>query len=118
MTLDMVLSKIKSMAQPIPLPEVVNWTELGVIWTITTGMLAFALTYLTKYFSHKRLLLEKSKEDQQSFIQKLVITTVTSTMEGCLKDIKEDVSMLFRYREEDRKNIDEKFMLMSKEIRK
>lgn len=116
MILNMEILKIKSMAQP--LPETVNWTQLGTIWTITAGVLAFALTYLTKFFSHKKEVLEKAREDQQAFIQKLVITTVTSTMEGCLKDIKDDVTILFRYREEDRKNIDEKFMAISKEIRK
>jgi hypothetical protein len=94
-----------------PQTNVIDWTTMGVVWTFTIGVITVVFKWIDSYFAHK-------KQAQEVFIRNLVVATVTSTMEGCLRDINEKVNKLFEYREADRNHLDEKFNNMTKEIRK
>lgn len=94
-----------------PQTNVIDWTTMGVVWTFTIGIITVIFKWIDSYFAHK-------KESQENFIRNLVVTTVTATMDGCLKEMNDKVNKLFEYREKDREHLDEKFQNIVKEIRK
>ena len=67
--------------------------------------------YINLYFKNKA----KEKEE---FIQDVVKATLRETLDGELKSIKENIDILFKYREADRKHIDEKFDKIMIELKK
>lgn len=106
----------KTMTAPTP----TDYSGLGTLWGILSAICVVLFKWINAQFAHKRLLLEQKKESEIKFIQDLVITTVTSTMEGCLKGIQgdvtrinENVTTLFKYRDEDRRHYDNRFDRMA-----
>ena len=69
-------------------------------------------------FAAKKLELEQTKFEREEFITRVAEKAVQAAMNGILGDVKEDISTLFKYREEDRKHIDHKFDNIMKELKK
>lgn len=74
--------------------------------------------YIDNKFREKKLEAEQLKLEREEFITKVAKEAVKAAMDGILGDVKEDISTLFKYREEDRKHIDHKFDNIMKELKK
>lgn len=100
------------MAQPTPNPDF-DINKIIEVLIAVGGFLWATLAYMAKYFKDKdaerAATLAAKKVESEEFIKKVAIACVNATLEGVLKDVKEDISILFKYRDEDRKHFDEKF---------
>jgi hypothetical protein len=96
---------IKKMALPNPDPT--NWTLLGVVWATVLGIISVLFKWIDSSFKARR-------EEREAFIT----AVVDKAMSNSMKDIKDDISTLFQYREADRIHIDEKFSKMMIELKK
>lgn len=80
---------------------------------------AFAcITFLWGWAKYIDKSFESKKQEKQEFIEKIVSACVKTTMDEILKDVKTDINILFKYREEDRKHIDSKFDKIMIELKK
>lgn len=105
-----------------PLPEPINWTALGT-WIISVAGICFAfITFTNKYFKDKGLEREAyaaaQKQERQEFIEKVVVATVTATLNSTLGGLKSDIETLFKYREEDKKEMNNRFDRVMLELKK
>lgn len=105
----MAFLKIKTMATNTPDP--INWNVLIQTIIYVVGGLIGWFYYVHWYFKNK----SKEKKD---WIEQIATAAVNTAMDSCLKDVRNDINTLFKYREDDRKHIDTKFDMMIKEIRK
>lgn len=110
----MKLSKIDIMTAPSP----TDWTGIGVIWSITIGIVTIMFKWINSYFANK-------KSEKESFIKQVVEGVIDIAMSNKLKgvddkmsDMNTKISTLFEYREDDRKNLDRKFDTLLREVRK
>jgi len=113
-------SKAIRMTQPLPNPT--DWTAMGE-WLISVGGLLIAFFGFTgKYFKDKADAREKfaaaQKQERQDFIEKVVIATVSATLNSTLGGIKDDIATLFKYREEDKKDMNNRFDRVMIELKK
>ena len=104
------------------LPEPINWTTIGT-WIVTViGILIAFLGFTNKWFKDKAAERDAyqlaQKQDKQEFIEKVVIATVTATLNSTLGGIKDDISTLFKYREEDKKDMNARFDRVMIELKK
>lgn len=105
----MGLLTTKKMEQPISDP--VNWNVLlNTIIYVGGGLVAW-FYFVHWYFKNKA-------QEKENWIKQVATTAVNAAMDSCLKDVREDIKVLFKYREEDRKHIDHKFDGIMTEIRK
>lgn len=85
-----------------PLPNPFDWND-NIKWIETLiGALIGWITFIILYFKHK------SKEKEE-FIVNVVRVAVAETLGSQLKDIKDDIKVLFKYRDEDRNHADDLF---------
>lgn len=110
-------------------PTPTDWTGLGVIWAIAIGIVGIAFKWINSYFADKRVERDvqtaKEKSEKESFIKQVVESIIDITMSAKLKgvddkmgDMNTKINTLFKYREDDRKNLDRKFETVLSEIRK
>jgi len=93
-----------------PLPTF-DWNE-NIKWI--SGCVTFLLGYIyyiNYYFKNKA-------KEKQEFIQDIVKATLRTTLDGELREIKESIETLFKYRESDRNHSDAQFKELLKEIKK
>lgn len=106
-----ILNK-NTMALPTPNPEFDFNKILEVLIGVAAALIG-VLAYMNKYFKDKALerdAIEQAKKVQsEEFIQKVAIACVKATLESVLGDVKEDIKILFKYRDEDRKHYDDRF---------
>lgn len=105
----MALTTKQTMAQPTPTPFDLN-TAIYVIGSCITGLIAWVY-FVNAYFKSK-------SREKEEWIKQIATAAVNAAMDSCLKDVRDDIKVLFKYREEDRKHIDHKFDMMVTEIRK
>lgn len=91
----------------------IDLTAIG-YWIISTVTLLIAFFGFTnKYFrdrvAAREAFAKAEKEGKQEFIEKIVNTTVTATLNSVLGAMREDISTLFKYREEDKKDMNNRF---------
>lgn len=98
----------KKVAQPT---SEIDWNVAIKIISTTIGGLIAWIYFINAYFKNK----SKEKED---WIKKIAESAVSAAMDKTLTDVREDIQTLFRYREADRKHIDEKFDNILREIKK
>jgi hypothetical protein len=110
----MKYSRIETMTSPTP----TDWTGLGVIWAITSGIVAIAYKWINSYFANK-------KTEKETFIRNVVQGVIDIALSAKLKAVDDrmvemngKINTLFDYREQDRNHIDGKFETMLREIRK
>lgn len=104
----MNFSKINTMITP---PTPTDWTGLGVIWGIVSGIVAIAYKWINSHFANL-------KSEKENFIRQVVQSAMDGVMDGKLKDVNDKISTLFDYREKDRANLDRKFETLISEIKK
>lgn len=102
----MNLMTIRKMALPNP-PSQTDWTFLGVVWGICGTIITVVFKWIDSHFAARKL-------EREAFIT----AVVDKAMSNSMKDIKDDISTLFQYREADRLHIDEKFSKMMIELKK
>lgn len=77
------------------------------------GILWATLSYMGKYYKDKASERESNasakKIETEDFIQKVAVACVRATLDSALKDVKDDINILFKYRDEDRKHYDDRF---------
>lgn len=109
------------MAQPTPNPEF-DFNKIIEVLIAVGGFLWATLSYMGKYFKDKALerdAAEAAKKIQsEEFIQKVAIACVTATLNSVLADVKDDIKVLFKYRDEDKKHWDDRFDKVITEIKK
>jgi len=82
-------------------------TVLGAYWK-----------HIDNKFREKKLEAEQLKLEREEFITKVAKEAVRAAMDGILGDVKDNINTLFKYREADRKHIDDKFDSIMKELKK
>ncbi len=97
------------MAQPIPEP--INWNVLLNSIIYVGGALVGWFYFIHWYFKNKA-------QEKENWIKSIATTAVNAAMDSALRDVRDDIKVLFKYREEDRKHIDENFRTMMVEIKK
>jgi len=112
----------KSIRMTQPQTYNLDWMALGE-WAISVvGILIAFFGFTNKWFKDRVDAREKyaqqQKQEKQDFIEKVVIATVSATLNSTLGGIKEDIATLFKYREDDRTHSDGQFRELMKEIRK
>lgn len=105
-----------------PIPDPINWTSIGT-WLITVAGLCISFFgFTTKHFKNRAEEREAhalaEKQQKQEFIEKVVIATVTATLNSTLGGIKSDIEILFKYREEDKKEMNNRFDRVMIELKK
>lgn len=108
----MITLMTKKMALPTPNPEF-DINKIIEILIGVIGSLICILGFMGKHFKDKALardaaLLAKKTESEE-FIEKVAIACVKATLDSVLGDVKEDIKILFKYRDEDRKHYDDRF---------
>lgn len=108
----MITLTTKKMALPTPNPEF-DITKIIEIFITVAASLGGILYGMSQYFKDKAsardaALLAKKVENEE-FIQKVAIACVKATLDSVLGDVKEDIKILFKYRDEDRKHYDDRF---------
>ncbi len=102
----------KTMSQPIPNPEF-DINKLLEVLSIVAGSVLAICTYISKKFKDKASEREAAtlakKVESEEFIKKVAIACVEATLNSVLGDIKEDIKILFKYRDEDLKHWDKRF---------
>lgn len=99
----------KTMTQPIPDPT--NWTAIiEVAMSLISGLIAWI--YLVNWY------FKSKKQEKKEWIEQIATASVNAAMDSCLKDVRDDIKVLFKYREDDRNHIDNKFNMIMTEIRK
>lgn len=98
----------KEMAQPT---SEIDWNVAIKIISTTIGGLIAWIYFINAYFKNK----SKEKED---WIKKIAESAVSAAMDKSLSDVREDIQTLFKYRELDRKHIDDKFDNILREMKK
>lgn len=85
-----------------------DWTSIGEWIVSVVGITIAFLGFTNKWFRDRAetraAIALAEKEGKQEFIEKIVHTTVTATLNSVLGDIKDDIAVLFKYRDEDRKS--------------
>lgn len=105
----MGLLKTNEMTQPIPDP--VDWTKIiEIVCSLLTVLIAWVY-FVNRYFKNKA-------QEKEDWIKSIATIAVNSAMDSCLKDVRNDIQVLFKYREADRLHIDNKFDAMMTEVRK
>lgn len=98
------------MAQQLP-PDPNNLYTLLECLSICVSIIIVIWKWIDSYF-------KGLKEQKQEFIQNVVIATVKATLDSELRGIKDNISKLFEYREDDRNHTDGQFRELMKEIKK
>jgi len=101
-----------TMVQPTPNPEF-DFNKILEVLIAVGGFLWATLAYMGKYFKDKEsarlAAINAKKIETEEFIEKVAIACVKATVDSVLTDVKNDIVILFKYREEDRKHFDTKF---------
>lgn len=84
---------------------------------ITGGVVAF-WKWVDGEFKKKKLEAETLKLEREHFIKTVATEAVKQAMDSILSEVKDDVKTLFKYREDDRRHIDNKFDNIMKELKK
>lgn len=93
------------------LPEPFDWNaNFKWISTIVGALVAYTI-YLMQYFKYRA-------KNNEEFIIKVVETTVKATLTSELSGIKDDIKVLFKYRDDDRTHADNQFKELLREIKK
>lgn len=100
-------SKIKTMTAPTGS----DWTVISIIWGITVTLITVSYKWINSYFAYK-------KQEKSEFIERVVTATVTATLDKVLEGVRSDIKTLFKFREVDRQNLDNKFVDLMREIKK
>jgi hypothetical protein len=88
-------------------------------WLVgASGAVAAFWKWVDSRFAAKKLEIELEKTDREEFITKVAEKAVQAALNSILGDVREDIQTLFKYREDDRKHIDQKFDKIMTEIRK
>lgn len=98
------------LAQQLPTPSP-DWNE-NIKW------IAGCISALLGYGYYINLYFKNKAKEKQEFIQDIVKATLRNTLDHELQGIKDNIETLFKYREDDRKHIDEKFSVMMRELKK
>lgn len=83
-----------------------DWTVLGTIGGACVTIITIMFKWIDSSFSARKM-------EREAFIK----AVVSEAMSIALKDIKENVDILFKYREKDREYFDRKFSEMMKELK-
>lgn len=94
-----------------PLPPDTSLYSLIEIFFVCATFITVCWKWIDSYF-------KSLKESKQEFIQSVVVATVRATLESELKGVKENISKLFEYREDDRTHSDSQFKELLREIKK
>lgn len=84
----------------------------------TTGIFGMYWKYIDNKFKEEKLKAEQAKFEREEFITKVAEKAVQTAMAIVVSEFRNDIDTLFRYREEDRKHIDQRLDNIVKEIRK
>lgn len=102
------MDRVKMTELPKPSSDVTEIIE----WAIGATVFCINWIYFVgKYFKSKA-------EEKKEFIENVVIAAVKATLTSELQGIKDDVKVLFKYREDDRTHSDNQFKELMKEIKK
>lgn len=117
----MITFNKNTMALPTPNPEFDINKIIEVLIGVAASLIG-VLAYMGKYFKDKAAEREASiaikKVESEEFIKRVAIACVSATLDSALRDVKEDINTLFKYRDADRKHIDERFDKVILEIKK
>lgn len=94
-----------------PLPPDTSLYSLIEIFFVCATFITVCWKWIDSYF-------RSQKENKQEFIQNVVIATVKATLDSELKGIKENISKLFEYREDDRNHSDAQFKELMREVKR
>ncbi len=84
------------MAQPTQSTDIVPLVYfLGACVTFLIGWIYF----INAFFKNK-------KEEKKEWIEQIASASVNAAMDTCLKPIRDDINLLFKYREDDRSHMD------------
>lgn len=87
-----------------------------------SGSLIGILVWMKSYFKDKALerdaIASAKKIETEEFIEKVAVACVKATLASVLGDVKEDIKILFKYRDEDKKHWDDRFDKVMNGIKK
>lgn len=87
-------------------------------WNENFKWIAGCISFLLGYGYYINLYFKNKAKEKEEFIENVVKATLRETLDGELKGIKDNIDVLFKYREADRKHIDDKFDKLMIEIKK
>jgi hypothetical protein len=122
----MIFTKTENMVTP---PTPTDWTGMGVIWGILVGIVSIAWKLINSWFADKKQEREVTaalaKTEKETWIRQvvegvvdIVLTNKFKSADDKMTDMNGKINTLFEYRESDRKNVDQKFDTVLREIRK
>lgn len=85
--------------------EIIEWAIGATVFCINW------IYFVGKYFKSKA-------EEKQEFIINVVQAAVKATLSSELQVIKDDIKVLFKYREDDRTHSDDQFKELMREVKK
>lgn len=97
------------LAQYLPTPSF-DWNE-NIKW------ISGCVTFLIGYIYYINYYFKNKAKEKQEFIQDIVKATLRTTLDGELREIRDNVKQLFDFREADRNHIDEKFSKLMSELK-
>lgn len=92
-------------------PPTFDWSSFLAVFVPCGTILAGWFKYVDAHFKNK-------KEESQRFVEGIVESSVKKTLDSVLGDVRADIQVLFKYREDDRKHYDIRFDSVIKEIKK
>lgn len=87
----------------------VDWNSLCAIWGAFIALMTAIIGVLSYNHKYKIKKLEFDKQLNEEFIKKVAIACVNATLDGILKDVKDDINKLFKLRDDDRNHWDKRF---------
>lgn len=97
----------------MPLP-----TQSSIDWSNVLAVSVPCITFLIGFFKWVDAHFKSKRDERASFIEQIVDSSVKKTLDSVLGDVRADIQMLFKYREEDRKHADTRFDSVIREIKK
>lgn len=106
-------------------PNLTHEFDINKFIEVSMGLATFLIGYVVyigkKYkdkAAEREINAQAKKVETQEFIEKVAIACVNAALDRVLNDVKEDIKVLFQYREEDRLHYDKKFDGLMREVKK
>lgn len=93
-------------------------TQDPINWNVLLNTIIYVVGGLVGWFYFVHWYFKNKAQEKENWIKQVATTAVNTAMDNCLKDVRDDIRVLFKYREDDRKHIDNKFDIIMTEIRK
>lgn len=106
-------NKNTAMAAPVPNPNEFDINKIIEVLIAVAGSLIGVLVWMRSHFKDKAsardAAIAAKKIESEEFIEKVAIACVKATLDSTMGDVKNNITALFKYREDDRKHYDDRF---------